>query len=1837
MESLLFLWDLPGGHEPAWGAGFSPQGRCPARRRSGGLKPALPGSFIWSLVPSPRPLPLAAIGALAVGLILPASAQAADSTPPQVAETVPAADAVVRELTFVEVVFDENVTGVDAADFRINGQPAGAVEAYSPRDYSFTFSAPAPGLVRFTWAAGHGITDLAVPANAFAASNWSVTLDPTTPLPRVVISEFVADNEHGLRDDFANRSDWIELRNLESDPVDLAGWFLSDDAAKPTKWRFPTTTLAPQGYLLVWASEQDRTNSAAPLHTNFKLGNSGEYLGLRDAKGQVVSEFKPAYPAQQADVSYGRTTDTPEVVGYFPAPTPGAPNSAGGPGFAPEVTLALPGGVYATANVRVPLSAPSGTIRYTIDGTVPTGTSPAYSTPLVFSRSTVLHARAYQNGLLPGPVVVAGYELIGTGLAGFSSKLPLLILNTGSRAVGADARTPAFVTAIEPFRGRAGLQTAPQFQGRAQTEYRGQSSMGFPKKAYNLELNDAAGLDLEAPLLGLPAESDWVLYNPYSDKPFLQNFLAYELHEQMGHYAPRRLFVELFVDSSGGRLDYPRDYAGVYLLVEKLKVDANRVDIARLSAQQNAEPEISGGYMIKKDKDSPGDRGFSTAGGAGHPGQYLKFHEPKPREITVPQQNWIRNYVSQFEQAMYAADWLTRTGTRHYSHYIDVDSFVDNHWIVEFPKQIDGYRLSNYLHKDRGGKLKMDPIWDWNLSFGNADYLEGANPAGWYHPLLDANAHLWLRRLINGSTSGSGTTGDPDFNQRIADRWSVLRTNIFAASNVLARVDELAAYLTEAAGRDFTRWPRLGTYIWPNPPLYSQPTTYAGIIANMKDWIRRRYDWIDTQYLRSPQFSLAGGGVSPGMKLGILQAAGTVYYTTDGSDPRGSGGGVAPGAAAYSAPFALRGNSRVVARVRAGTRWSGPTAATFVVETPRLLVTELMFHPAPPPAGSTNEPGDFEYIELKNAGPAPLDLRGFRFVEGIQFSFATGRVTTLAPDARVVVVKNLAAFTARHGTGPEVAGEFTGSLANEGERLRLVGPMEETVADFAFDPEGQPAAGGHGFALVLVDETQDAALAGAATGWRTGTTPGGTPGLPEPPAPVFPAVVINEVLAHTDPPLRGAIELHNPSAAVADLSGWFLTDDRFTPKFRLPDGTVIPPGGFALFTELDFNPAPGVPPSFNLRASGDEVFLLSADAAGRLTGYVQGWEFAGSLNGESFGRHVTSEGRARLVRQASRSLGAVNAGPQVGPVLLSEILFHPPDIFTNAAFWDNAEHEFIELHNAGATPVPLFDPNAPTNTWRLRDAVRFAFPTNQFLSAGERLLVVGFDPVARPDLAADFRAKFNLATTPRLFGPWEGKLANDRDSVELIQPDLVRFYQTNEVVTAVVVDRVHYRDESPWPLGADGLGGSLQRRTDTAFGDDPASWVAATPTPGAAWIPSAPPVITVQPAGQTVPPGTAVVFQVEAGPGTLWFQWRRDGANLAGATNAMLTLPAAQPTDAGAYQVVVGNTGTSTDSAVATLIVASPPVIVGQPVDLEVRGGASAEFTVVATGSGPLRYQWHHGGQPVPGATRASLTLPNASKADEGAYDVVVTDGPLSVRSRAAALAVFVEPVIVQHPLSQTGARGGSVTLSVAVTNTADLPVGYQWEKDGTVLARRSLPAHEDFLTLGPLQPGDAGGYRVVVISRTLPLPGLASHTAQLTVVDVPDADGDGLPDAFERDHGLDPHVPADAAQDTDRDGASNLEEFLAGTDPRDPLSVLAVERILARGTVSIHFLAVADRSYTVLYRDDAESGAWRTLASVPAVDAGSTARRPVTVEDPAGPAAGHRYYRLVTPGMNAR
>ena len=219
-----------------------------------------------------------------------------------------------------------------------------------------------------------------------------------------VLSEFLARNDTGIVDEDGDRSDWIEVHNPSSAPVDLSGWRLTDDAGDLAKWTFPAEVLGPGDHLVVFASDKDRAVAGLPLHTNFRLSTGGEYLALVDPTGQPVTAYAPTYPAQSADVSFGLQQDF-VTLAYFDPPTPGAPNVGGGGAPLGPVTFSRPRGLE-TGSFLLELSHPSPTadIHVTLDGREPSIQDPIYLSPLLVDRTSTIRARAFQAGALPSPI-----------------------------------------------------------------------------------------------------------------------------------------------------------------------------------------------------------------------------------------------------------------------------------------------------------------------------------------------------------------------------------------------------------------------------------------------------------------------------------------------------------------------------------------------------------------------------------------------------------------------------------------------------------------------------------------------------------------------------------------------------------------------------------------------------------------------------------------------------------------------------------------------------------------------------------------------------------------------------------------------------------------------------------------------------------------------------------------------------------------------------------------------------------------------------------------------------------------------------------------------------------------------------------------------------------------------------------------------------------------------------------------------------------------------------------------------------------------------------------------
>jgi hypothetical protein len=465
----------------------------------------------------------------------------------------------------------------------------------------------------------------------------------------------------------------------------------------------------------------------------------------------------------------------------------------------------------------------------------------------------------------------------------------------------------------------------------------------------------------------------------------------------------------------------------------------------------------------------------------------------------------------------------------------------------------------------------------------------------------------------------------------------------------------------------------------------------------------------------------------------------------------------------------------------------------------------------------------------------------------------------------------------------------------------------------------------------------------------------------------------------------------------------------------------------------------------------------------------------------------------------------------------------------------------------------------------------------------------------------------------------------------LVQPDLVRFYVTNEVVTEVLIDRVRYRDHAPWPAGADGFGFSLQRVSEAEFGDEPLSWLAAAPTAGAASVPGNTPTITTQPQSQTVTVGGSVSFQIEAsGPGPLQFQWRHNDTPLLGATNSTLALFNAQPEAAGRYDVVVWSAqgGAAGNSSPAMLIVEEPPRIHEHPQSVTMQAGEEVEFSLLASSSKPMQFQWRLNGTPLVGADRPILHFAAGSDPAPGTYDVVIRTITGSVTS-APAMLIIEGIALIQHaPFPIRAPEGGSATFSVELLPAASPPFEYVWSKDGTVLDTRSSDQPLDFFTFNDLTAGDAGLVSVTVTDALAQ--GDVSAPVSLTVL--PDTDGDGMPDEYETAQGFVIEDPRDANSDGDGDGASNLEEYLAGTDPADAGSVLRLEATPESPDVRLRFTGVADRTYAIQHLDSVGAMTWENIAAFPATSDQTGIPRLIEVLDQDVLPASQRYYRVISP-----
>lgn len=428
-----------------------------------------------------------------------------------------------------------------------------------------------------------------------------------------------------------------------------------------------------------------------------------------------------------------------------------------------------------------------------------------------------------------------------------SSFLPIVVINTFGQSIVDEPKIMADMGIIDNGQGQVNHtnDSFNNYNGKIGIEIRGRSSQGFAKKSYGFETWDAAGNDIDSSLLGMPAESDWILHGPYSDKTLMRNALMMELARESGQYASRTKHVELMLNGS---------YEGVYVLMEKIKRDGGRVDIAKLDSNDVAGDDLTGGYIFQVNKDAS-TGWYSNFDVQTHFGEKLQFSHvyPKHDKILPVQANYIAAYVDSFERALKSPNWRNSAGKR-YDEYIDLHSFAVFYLLCEIAKNVDSYRLSTFLYKDKfskGGKLHAGPMWDLNLGFHNADYCSAQSTSGWmYDAHCDDENPFWYYRMRQDSA----------FSNELICTWMVLRATVLSQANMFAIVDSMANMLEQPATRNFERWDGLGMYLWPNP--YPIPTTYAGEIQALKDWLAARGAWMDSQLVGTCQLPVANSPVS---------------------------------------------------------------------------------------------------------------------------------------------------------------------------------------------------------------------------------------------------------------------------------------------------------------------------------------------------------------------------------------------------------------------------------------------------------------------------------------------------------------------------------------------------------------------------------------------------------------------------------------------------------------------------------------------------------------------------------------------------------------------------------------------------------------------------------------------------------------------------------------------------------------------------------------------------------------------------------------------------------------
>lgn len=1292
----------------------------------------------------------------------------------------------------------------------------------------------------------------------FLIDNQSAYTEP-------LINEFMAVNSHvpfknpifmetqvfGVKE----YPDWIEIFNPTDKILKLEGWYLTDNDNNLTKWEFPENIkIESYGYLIIFASNKNKADfpenypfvdDLGFLHTNFALSGDGEYLAIVKPDGAtIVQEYD--FPEQRGLISYG--IDKNGETGYLIEPTPGSLNSSHYEEFVSDTKFNMDRGYYDSPfELIISTQTKDADIYYTLDSSTPSETNGIkYSGPIKIDRTTVLKAVAYKDSMLPTDVdtqtyifiddiltqergsyprnwdrnIPGDYELDSEILSQNNDSeindsffsLPVVSVSTDQNNLfgyddgiyvhsdqgefsGIEWERECSFEFFDPKEDNKNMQVncGIRISGDSSSILTNNRKLSFRllfKGGYGPSRIDFKLFENESPgfepvktfnhlMLRSCFNDSWVDRSDAGSALYLRNRFLNETFLSMGQINPHGRFVHLFLNGF---------YWGIYELHERPNSDFQSEYFGFESSMYDTlnngkEPAMDGDYSVWNNiiSISEQENGFFRLLGINP-----DFTNNPLEEALLNMENLIDYIIC--------------------SYY-----FADEDW----------QWFSGRLKEENSTGFRFF-IWDAEQGLNNSEdhAIQETAPLQIFHNLFNNNE---------------------DFRLLTADRIYRHLYNDGALSNSSSskRFERIAGEIEKAMLLESARWgDSTGDVLFTKGDWENEKKRLINSYFSKEPGINRTY-YIQNLFKNTglypdipvPEFLINnslmhGGDLSSDDNLLAISNnnSGDIYYTTDGTDPRQPGGEI-NNSNVYSKPILLDKTTLIKSRTFKNGSWSALNEAVFTVGLIKesLRITEIMYHPEQSSTGDYNR-DDFEFIEFKNISRnRPINLSMIHFTEGIDYTFPSYE---LLPGEYAVLVKNKDAYLSRYPGSDitKILGPYSGSLNNAGETLVLNDGNNKVIFTLSYDDKWFSITDGTGFSLNAAEPSNlNISELGIKETWQVSSVPGGTPLKDDTGTPFVPdSVIINEVLAHSHDNAPDWLELYNTTDNPVDISGWYLSDEDHPDlkKYRIAEGTVIPPKSYFVFTEDDNfrnENDPGCLIPFSLNDDGETIFLVPVINNQIINDFITE-KIGASETGISWGIHFKSTGKTDFVPLKMNTPGTINSEPKTGPIVINEIMYNPAG--------DGAA-EYVELLNISREPVTLY--NDKINLfWRFTDGGGLDFDISNSgktvtIKPGECILLVRNKSV--------FNLEYNTGSNVQIF-EWgtDGKLSNKGEEIILFMPGEIDNDKT--APSYILIDLVNYNDKNLWPTEADGDGYSLNRINPEKYGNDPDNWKASRPTPG---------------------------------------------------------------------------------------------------------------------------------------------------------------------------------------------------------------------------------------------------------------------------------------------------------------------------------------------------------------------------------------------------------------------